>query len=128
MEHIVHDQRPLRLALGPITCSWRQQAVAALDHLNIPHQVVYTSSSAAALAGAVNAGLAIAILPTSALRQGQRVLGENEGLPPLPPCDITIIRSQVAIEPVHDALCHHIMASIGNVTMEYNDMAAEAAE
>ncbi|QUS56786.1 LysR substrate-binding domain-containing protein [Pseudovibrio brasiliensis] len=127
-EHIVYDQRPLRLAVGPTTCSWRQAGVAALDHLNIQHQVVYTSASAAALAGAVNAGLAIAILPASALRQGQRILGEKEGLPPLPPCDITIIRSQMAIEPVHDALCHHIVASIGNVTMEYNGMDAEAAE
>lgn len=118
-ERVIHDQRPLPLAVGPTTCSWRRDGVAALDKAGIDYQVVYTSSSAAALAGAVNAGLAIAILPTSALRRGQRVLGEKEGLPPLSPCDITMIRSQVAIEPLHDALCHHIIASIGNVTMEY---------
>ena len=46
-----------------------------------------------------------------------------EGFPTLPPCDITLIRAAAAIDPVHDALCAHIQAAIGNVSMQ---MAAAA--
>lgn len=108
--------RPVRLAVGPVTSSWRREAVKALDAANIPHIVTYTSASAAALSGAVMAGFAVAVLPESAIRKGLRPIGEQEGLPPLPPCSITMVRSAAAREPIHDALCSHIMTAVGNLS------------
>ncbi|WP_068081116.1 LysR substrate-binding domain-containing protein [Polycladidibacter stylochi] len=115
---ILHKHDPLPIAVGPVTCSWRNVAVRALDRIQLKYQVVFSSASAAALSGAVQAGLAIAVLPASAVRTTHRVLGEQEGLPELPPCDITLIKSAGATEAAHDALCHHIVSSIGNVTYE----------
>lgn len=120
----LHCEDVLRLALGPTTCSWRGQAVSLLDRMNRRHCISYTSSSAAALIGAVQAGLAIAVLPESAVRAGMRILSESDGFPTLPPCDITMIRAAAATDPVHDALCAHIRAAIGNVSTEML-MAAE---
>ncbi|WP_349359501.1 LysR substrate-binding domain-containing protein [Stappia sp.] len=116
----LHCEETLRLALGPNNCSWRAQAVAALDRVGRRHVVSYTSSSAAALIGAVQAGLAVAVLPESAVRSGMRILGEGDGFPPLPPCDITLVRAAGATDPVHDALCAHIQAAIGNVSVQMN--------
>lgn len=117
-DRCLHCEDVLRLALGPATCSWRSKAVAALDRANRRYCISYTSSSAAALTSAVQAGLAIAVLPESAIRPGLRILGEAEGLPQLPPCEISILRAAHATDPVHDALCDHIHASIGNVAMQ----------
>ncbi len=119
----IHTEDVVRLALGPTSCSWRSQAVSLLDRINRRHVISYTSSSAAALIGAVQAGLAVAVLPESAVRSGMRILGESDGFPMLPPCDITMIRAASAVDPVHDALCCHIRAAIGNVAAEL--MAAE---
>jgi DNA-binding transcriptional LysR family regulator len=121
--HCLHCEEVVRLALGPTSCSWRTQAIALLDRINRRYCISYSSSSAAALSGAVQAGLAIAVLPESAVRSGMRILGESDGFPTLPPCDITLIRAAAAIDPVHDALCAHIQAAIGNVSMQ---MAAAA--
>ncbi len=118
----LHCEDVVRLALGPASCSWRKMAMSALDRMGRKYCVSYTSSSATALVGAVQAGLAIAVLPESAIRPGLRILGEAEGFPALPPCDITILRSSSATDSVHDALCSHIHAAIGNVSAQ---MAAE---
>ncbi|MHC5654660.1 LysR substrate-binding domain-containing protein [Stappia sp. ICDLI1TA098] len=119
----IHFEETVRLALGPTTCSWRRQAMDLLDRVNRPYTVSYSSSSAAALIGAVQAGLAVAVLPESAVRSGMRILGESDGFPSLPPCDITLLRAAASTDPVHDALCAHIRAAIGNVSLEL--MAAE---
>lgn len=116
-DRCLHCEDVLRLALGPTSCSWRAAAVAALDRVNRPYAISYSSSSAAALTSAVQAGLAIAVLPESAIRPGFRILGEAEGMPELPPCEITILRAAHANDAVHDALCSHIHAAIGNVSM-----------
>ena len=113
----LHCGDTLRLALGPTNCSWRGQATRALDRISRPYVVSYSSSSATALSGAVLAGLAVAVLPESAVRSGMRILGEADGFPALPPCDITMVRATDATDPVHDALCAHIQAAIGNVPM-----------
>ena len=63
------------------------------------------------------------MLPESAIRSGMQILGESDGFPALPPCDITLLRAASATDPVHDALCAHIRAAIGNVSTEL--MAAE---
>ncbi|GGB52901.1 LysR family transcriptional regulator [Roseibium aquae] len=113
--HAAHTTDIVRLALGSQSCSWRRMALEALDRVGRAYKVGYTSASASALVGAVQAGLAVTVFPESAIREGMRILEEKDGFPPLPFCDITILRSEQARQPMHDAFCGHIIAAIGNV-------------
>jgi len=84
-------ERPLPLALGRTSCMWRQGALGRLSEASIPWRLVLTSNNYAAIAPVVQAGLAITVLPRSAFRPWQRVLGNREGLPSLPPCRIGFV-------------------------------------
>jgi DNA-binding transcriptional LysR family regulator len=75
---------------------------------------LFESWSATAIGAAVLSGLAITILPESALRAGMRILGEANGLPPLPVCEIGIIRSRSHPTQVVEALAGHIVDSLDN--------------
>ncbi len=53
----------LPLALGRPSCSWRRIAVERLEQVGRPYRVIYSSSSAGAVAAAVLAGLSVSVLP-----------------------------------------------------------------
>ena len=122
--HSVHCQSTLPLALGTKSCGWRHAATAALTKIGKSYRIAYVSSSAAAATGAVMAGLAIAVLPESALTSDMRVLGDREGFPELPHCNIALIRSELAQDRIHTALAAHIINALDNVSGSAN-IAAE---
>jgi DNA-binding transcriptional LysR family regulator len=124
-EHCAHTQEVVRLALGPTTCSWRRLSMDALDRVGRRYRVSYTSASASALVGAVHAGLAVTVFPESAIRDGMRILDEKDGFPALTHCDIALLRSDNARLPMHDRLCNHLIAAIGNVGTMPSQEAAE---
>jgi DNA-binding transcriptional LysR family regulator len=107
-----YAERPMPLALGRMTCIWRNAALASLAESSIPWRLVLTSNNYAAIAPMVQAGLAITVLPTSAFRPWQRVLGAREGLPPLPPCRIGFITAQGEQSPEVKALGETIRAAL----------------
>ncbi len=115
-QHCAHSSETVRLAIGPPTCAWRRMAMDALDRISRPYSISYVSSSATALVGAVQAGLAVTVFPESAIRDGMRILDDKDGYPPLPECDISLLRSAKAREEIHDTLCNHIVAAIGNIS------------
>lgn len=115
--HCAHTAEVVRLALGPANCCWRRMSMDALDRVGRRYTVSYTSPSAAALVGAVQAGLAVSVFPESAIREGMRILDDRDGFPALPYCDIAMLRSDQARLPMHDALCNHVIAAIGNVSI-----------
>lgn len=114
--HSVHCQSTLPLALGTASCSWRQHATEALSKVGKTYRIAYISSSAAAQTGAIMSGLAISVLPESALTSDMRVLGEREGFPELPHCDIALLRSVNAQDRIHNALAAHIINALDNVS------------
>lgn len=120
--HSAHLETPVPLALGRPSCLWRNAAIGRLSTLGRAHRVLYTSPNAGAVAAAVLAGLAVSVFPESALRPGMRVLGPAEGYPPLPPCDIGLLRNRHEPSLLADALAQHIIQGLDNVT------GAEAAE
>lgn len=122
-EHATHLADPLPLAVGPQTCAWRRTAQRELDSIGRKYRVAYTSSAAAALTSAVLAGLAVTILPESAIRPEMRILTERDGFPALPPCDIGFIRAKHAKSAIHDALAHHIVTRIGNLETPISEAA-----
>jgi DNA-binding transcriptional LysR family regulator len=85
--------------------------------------VLYSSSSAGAVAAAVLAGLAVSVLPESGLRPGMRVLSASDGFPDLPSCRIGLVRNAHESSALADALAEHIISSLDNLSD-----AAQAAE
>lgn len=114
--HSTHLEERLPLALGRPTCSWRRIAVEKLETVGRPYRVIYSSSSAGAVAAAVLAGLSVSVLPESGLRPGMRVLTAAEGFPELPTCRIGLVRNAHETTALASALAEHIVSSLDNLS------------
>lgn len=114
--HATHLEERLPLALGRPSCQWRRTAIEQLETVGRDYRVLYSSSSAGAVAAAVLAGLAVSVLPESGLRPGMRVLSMAEGFPDLPSCRIGLVRNAHASSELADALAEHIISSLDNLS------------
>jgi DNA-binding transcriptional LysR family regulator len=124
--HRVHEQTPLPLALGRPACVWRAAAMAALERSGRPSRVLFVSWSSTAVGAAVLAGLAVSVLPESALRPGMRILSPGDGFPALPPCRIGLMRHRAAEPmPLADALAGQIRQCLNNLGLDQPAAAAE---
>jgi DNA-binding transcriptional LysR family regulator len=121
--HSTHLEERMPLALGRPSCTWRRIAIERLEAIGRPFRVLYSSSSAGAVAAAVLAGLAVSVLPESGLRPGMRVLSASDGFPDLPSCRIGLVRNAHESSALADALAEHIISSLDNLSN-----AAQAAE
>ena len=126
--HGVHEERPIPLALGRPTCDWRHSATEALESADRPFRILYVSWHSTAVGAAVLAGLAVSVLPESAVRSGMRVLGPSDGYPALPSCKIGLIRNRRDANPLADALGFHIRQSLDNLGSGRVSPLIEAAE
>lgn len=81
----------LPLAFSPAPCIHRQVGVAALDDAAIEWHTVFTSHSQQGLRAAVQAGLAVAVLPREDIEPGMKIVDSRFGLPPLPRADFTLV-------------------------------------
>lgn len=111
----VHEESPIPLALGRPSCGWRRIALDSLERLGKPTRISYSSASAAAICAAVLAGLAVSVVPESSVRPGMRILGPSDGFPPLPACEIGLIRNRYEPTALADALAMHIVQSLDNL-------------
>jgi DNA-binding transcriptional LysR family regulator len=84
-------------------------ALTALDAAGIPHRVAYASEMCRGQAAAVEADLAIAPLPASAVESPLIRLGAAEGLPPLGRFNIYLTIRDGAGEAA-EALADHVTA------------------
>ncbi len=123
--HCVHEETIVPLALGRPTCVWRQSATKALERNGRAFRVLYASWNSTAVGAAVMAGLAVSVLPESAVRPGMRILGQSDGFPPLPTCRIGLMRAVGDVSPLVDALADHIVQSLDNLASLRPAMAAE---
>ena len=127
--HAVHEETPVPLALGRPTCDWRQSATEALEGIGRPFRVLFVSWHSTAVGAAVNAGLAVSVLPESAVRSGMRILGPSDGFPALPSCKIGLVRNRREENSLADALALQIRQSLDNLGSARPAPAmAEAAE
>jgi DNA-binding transcriptional LysR family regulator len=125
--HTAHEETPLPLALGRPNCCWRLAAIERLETMGRASRVLYSSWNSNAVGAAVLAGLAVGVLPESAIRPGMRVLGPGEGFPLLPSCKIGLVRNRLETSALADALATLIIASLDNLKMQPAE-GAEAAE
>ncbi|EIK53856.1 LysR family transcriptional regulator [Stutzerimonas stutzeri TS44] len=105
----LHQQRPMPLAMFNSGCFCRAWVCNALDAAEIDYRIAYTSPSLAALMALVGAGLAVTAQLRSLIPPQLRILGEGEGLPPLPQCSIVLLRNPRCQSPVSEALAEHIV-------------------
>jgi DNA-binding transcriptional LysR family regulator len=82
---------PLPLAFAPKPCMHRQVGTDALDQAGIGWRMAFTSPSQRGLRAAVQAGLAITVLPQEDLELGMIVVDGRYGLPPLPDASFRLI-------------------------------------
>ncbi len=82
------EQTVLPLALFAQGCDYRQAAMQALDGAGRHWRMAYNRTSVHGVRAAVAAGVAVAALPRSTVDRGMRVLGAEDGLPPLPDYEI----------------------------------------
>lgn len=89
-----HDNLPcdgeLPLAFFPAPCPYREASIEALVLNNQPWRIVYVSPSVSGVKAAALAGLAATPLPRSAVGNGLRELGREDGLPELPDVEFLV--------------------------------------
>ncbi len=114
--HPLRDSAPVPLAVGRRDCDWRQLACSALDAAGREYQILFTSWSSTVVASAVLAGMAVSVLPESALRTGMKVLTSADGFPPLPPVQIGLMKRPGLSTSLMNAITDHITACLDNIT------------
>ncbi|MBY5571095.1 LysR family transcriptional regulator [Rhizobium leguminosarum] len=124
--HPIRDDAPVPLAVGRRDCQWRQLACSALDAVGREHQILFTSWSCTVVAAAVLAGMAVSVMPESALRTGMKVLSQSDGFPALPPVQIGIMKRPGVSLSLMNAITAHITACLDNITPTVADDSLEA--
>ncbi len=116
MGHLAHEEAVLPLAVVPDGCTWRQAAEDALDAIGRPYRTAYMSASTLGMNVAIQAGLAVGIMPQSAICPGDlRILTEEEGFPPLPQAKIALIHGKKINLPHIKAMADHIITRLTNL-------------
>lgn len=110
---LVHEKRPLPLALYPRGGSYRKAATVALNRVGYPWRVVYTSPSLSGISAAVTSGFAMAAMGESAVTAGMRVLGEEDDFPPLPSAQVRLHRAPGRLSEPAQRLAQFIVQQLG---------------
>ena len=100
--------KPAPLALYPPFCPWRKVALKELDRVGRTSTVVIQSTGTSGILAAVEAGLAITLMPELKLPPTLKELGAAEGLPALPDFEFVLQRSRTT-SPAADHLSEMIV-------------------
>jgi DNA-binding transcriptional LysR family regulator len=84
----LNSDEPFALALFPEGCIYRKRAIRGLDKAKRARRVAFGSQSLTGIQAAVAAGLAISVLPKSAVLPEHRICSD---MPPLPPTELALI-------------------------------------
>jgi len=115
VRHCTHEEMPVPLALPQPGCAWRRSALETLENAGRAYRLAFISPNGAAISAAVQAGLGVSAIPQSTLKAEMRVLGEDDGYPPLPSFDIALMRSAGDLSSAAHALAAHVIDSLGNL-------------
>jgi DNA-binding transcriptional LysR family regulator len=77
-------ERPLKVAVAPIGCPWRDAALDALKRAGIEYRIAYLSNVSESQLAAIRADLAVAALPASRVNNSAQPICANSDLPKLP--------------------------------------------
>jgi len=104
---------PLPVALYEAGSRARRAALAALAVYRRPYRIVCESSSPAGMLAAVESGLAVALFSRCSVPPGFELLGERQGLPPLPVQQVVLLRSRASVgSPAADAMEAQVLQTL----------------
>ena len=107
-----HELRPLPLALSGPTCSWRARAIKALNDRGIAWRQLLASANQVAISPVVLSGIAVSVMPPSAMRAGMRIVDEREGLPEIGKNAIGLLEGRGKQTPESVALAEEIRGAL----------------
>ena len=113
--HAVWKKSPLPVALYEKGCMARAHTLAALEKSGKPYCATYSSPSLLGILAMVEAGLAVAALAECSIPPHLARLGKAEGLTPLEPLDIVLIKGRKNSSPAVECLASEIMAALSPV-------------
>jgi DNA-binding transcriptional LysR family regulator len=82
---------PVRLAVFPQGCLYRNRAIHALEAAGRAWHIAYTSPNFASIQAAVSAGLGLSILPECAILADHRVLALKDGFAAISNTELALI-------------------------------------
>lgn len=100
----VNTAEPLPIAVLTRQCWWRTLPTDALKTVDLSWRTVFESESFGSLKAAVRAGFAIAAVPRNSICNQMRILGAEEGLPPLPKAHRFFVTGAETPQPLADAM------------------------
>lgn len=114
---VAEERRPdewetLPLALNPEGCIFRAHALSALGREARRWQLRYVSPSPTGINLPVQAGLAIAVKTPRSVPEGCRIVGDEEGLPPLGQVEIELHRRPGHTSEALEAFCQELEAIV----------------
>ncbi len=114
--HPLPEDAPVPLAVGRATACGGRPPARRWMRRDAEYQILFSSWSSTVVAAAVLAGLAVSVLPESALRTGMKVLTQNDGFPALAPVQIGIMKRPGLSNSLMNAISNHITACLDNIT------------
>lgn len=108
-DRLALERTPLPVALFEPGSQARTEVLAALGRSNIRYRSAYASFNQSALMTIVEAGLAIAGVTEMSVPPNVTRLGEVDGLPPVEPLDVILVRSANSYNAPCDALAQAIL-------------------
>lgn len=113
--HAVWNKSPLPVALYEKGCVARLHTLAALEKSGKPYCATYSSPSLLGILAMVEAGLAVAALAECSIPAHLARLGKAEGMTPVEPLDIVLVKGRTNSSPAVECLAGEIMASLSPV-------------
>lgn len=113
-DFVLEPDQSVPLVADPfdLPCDVRDVAVRMLTRGGRDYNVVFSSSSIAALQAAVRAGLGVGILAESAVTNEMQILGSDSGLPDIPPAKIGLYRGSSATSTAVDCLADFLVSNL----------------
>lgn len=111
-EDVVSPSAPAPLVVAPTPCVYRKRATAALDAVQRPWRIAYTSPSLAGQQAALRAGLGVTALPTEMVPDDLIRFGPEHGFPALADVEIALIRASKTLPVAAERLANFILASL----------------
>lgn len=109
----------VQLVLSPQPCIYRARALAALDRVRRPWNIIYTSPSLAGTIAAVRAGLGMTVLPSTMIPEGLASLRGMHRLPTLMHSEIALMKKDNLSEAAR-MFAQHIALSLENLSYHEN--------
>ena len=105
----VDEHESLPLAISGVDSFCTHWTRSGLESIGRDYRLAYHSSNGAAIQAVVSAGLAVTVSMESLVTDDLRVLGSDEGFPPLPSVNLRLLRNPAMTSPITECLAEYIL-------------------